>query len=113
MSEYANIPLKPLFQGDTWDGMTISLATAGNALDSDLALVEMSFSTAAGVLGLYLSSATTGQITITDAGAWAFTIPKQALALAPGKWFWSITCTNAAGDIKTRMIGTKEILKKP
>jgi hypothetical protein len=106
------IKLHPIVAGDTWDGLRHTCSSDGTAFASPLALVEMSFSTISGTVGLALSSAD-AEIAITGATAWTFTVePVTPFSLAVGVWYWSLTCTDTDGVVKTRLSGTKTVTKK-
>ena len=61
-------------------------------------------------VGLELSSANS-TITIDNASSWHFTIaPVSPMTLTAGQWYWSIETTDTQNVIKTRVIGTIEIL---
>lgn len=109
MSDLKTAPLKPIYFGDTWDGMTVDMTATGTALDSPIASIRMHFRDESGNVGLELSS--TSGITITDAAAWQFTVNKiDRFPLAIGQWYWSIECTASDNGRKTRTVGTKEVL---
>jgi len=111
MARPPKIKLSPIVYLDTWGGLTVSLSTTGAALDSNLASVRMFFRDSADAVGLELTSAD-GEITITDANAWTFAVAAvNPFPLAVKKWYWSIETTNVAGIVKTRMIGTKEVIE--
>jgi len=110
MAKPAKVNLEPIVYRDTWGGLTLSFASDGTAMDSNLSSVRMFFRDADGVTGLELTSADS-EITITDANAWAFTVlPVNPLTLAIGNWYWSIETTNAFGIIKTYLAGTMKVI---
>jgi len=108
MARPAKLKLAPVVYGDTWNGLTVSMASTGNAFASTLSSVRMHFRDSAGTLGLSLASSS--GITITSAGSWAFTVDSRVLTLAVGTWYWSIECTDAASQVKTYLAGTIPIL---
>lgn len=106
------LPLDPFTEGDEWEGIpeiSITVGPTGGpfAPPADpLSVVTMRFKKAGGLQSdvVELSSATAGQITITDAANWTFTIPAQIVAgLTFGKWTWRIKCKDntATGKPKT------------
>jgi len=110
MGKPAKIKLRPIVYRDTWGGFTLALSSDGSALDSNLASVRLFFRDGDGTVGLELTSAD-GEITITDANAWTMTVAAvNPFTLAVGNWYWSVETTNVAGTIKTRVVGTKEVL---
>ena len=110
MGKPAKIKLRPIVYRDTWGGLTLTLASDGSALDSNLASARMFFRDIDGTTGLELTSAD-AEITITSANGWIMTVAAvNPFPLAVGNWFWSVETTNVAGIIKTRVIGIKEVL---
>ena len=109
----ARITLKPVVKGDTWDGMTVSMSSTETALDSDLATVRMQWQTSAGTVALTLSSEEAGEITITDAGGWEFTVEPRILSIDPSVYAIGVETTDAQGLVKTRIEGIHEILADP
>ena len=89
--EWARYDLAPAVQGAIWSGITSYTVTppsgAGN-LDE----VEIQFRRDAVSSPTYQAklSVSDGQITILDAAAWSFRVPKQVLPLAPGQYFQSV-----------------------
>ena len=111
MSCDPSIQLANIKEGDSWSGLTHTCSSTGTAFADTLADVTMVFKTPAGVAGLTLTNDT--DITIDDATAWSFTVePILEFPLAVGLWLWSITCTDSAGVIKTRMSGTKRVTER-
>lgn len=109
MARPAIVYLTPIVEGDTWDGIAVTFSSTGTAFDSALDSVTMDFRTLTGVVTQTLTSAG-GEITIDDANAWEISVPEIVLSLSDGVWHWSITTTDSAGIIKTRVIGTLQIL---
>jgi len=112
MSKPAIGNLEPIVYKDTWDGLpNCSFSSDGSAFSANLALVRMFFKNADSITGLELSSATSGQITITDASAWVFDIEAiEEFPLAVGEWYWSIETTDANDIRKTYVAGSIEVL---
>jgi hypothetical protein len=110
-----NITLADHIQNDTWDGLTVSASSTGTAFDGTLALVRMQFQDSAGAAVLTLSSATSGQITISSStpNAWSFTVEGRALTILPAIYSWGIEMVDDAGIVKTRLAGTKKIKPDP
>lgn len=105
-----NTKLKPIKQGDTWDGITIAMSSTGTAFTSALTDVEMTFKDNTGTTGLALNVAS--GITINSASAWNFTVTQiLEFPLAVGTWYWTIKTTDAAGVGKTRNAGSIEVTK--
>ena len=114
-----NVTLKPIYQGNTWDGLTdCAIEDDGTETADALELVEMGWEDENGTEGLRLTSATVDNdpptITIDNAAAWKFTVlPIAVFPLAVGKWKWSIKTTDSAGRSKTYASGTKEVIHDP
>ncbi len=96
-------------QHDTWTGISSIAITPAPA--SALASVIMAFKVdpTATDPELELTSAD-GDITITNAATWTFSVPPQALDLAPGTWYWQIQTTSASGVVNTYLQGTLDVL---
>ncbi len=52
-----------------------------------------------------------GDITITDADDWSFSVPAQALPLRAGLWYWSFRVVDSAGA--TREIDAGRLMVRP
>jgi len=106
----ANVTLKSLPFGSTWNGLPGStMGSTGTSLDDNLASVTMSFTDTDGNVGLLLTSAD-GDITIDDANAWSFSVePITPFPLAVGTWSWTMKFTDAAGVIRKWLTGTIKI----
>jgi len=110
-------------EGDEWDGIpeiSITVGPEGGPFAppaNPLSVVTMRFKKASDVQPnavVEISSATAGQITITNAATWTFSIPPQIVALlAYGKWKWRIRCKDntATGKPKTYLADEVEILE--
>jgi len=108
------ITLSPVKQGDTWDGLTnCSFASTGSAFSSPLALVRMQWKDSTGAAALTLSSAVSGEVTITNAASWTFDVPGRILSLSAGVYSIGLETTDSAGVVKTRVTGTQKILADP
>ena len=65
-----------------------------------------------GTTSLTRTSATAGQITITDAAAWAFDVEAiTAWPLSAGNYSWLLTMTDSSGQIRKRIGGTHRTLQ--
>jgi hypothetical protein len=112
------LQLEPFTAGDAWSGIPSIAITEGPEGGpfappaSDLTTVTMRFQKADGADDVVqLSSATAGQITITNANNWTFAIPAQVVpGLTTGRWNWNIRCTNAAGLPTTYLAGQINVL---
>jgi hypothetical protein len=95
-----NQPLEDFVEGHTWGGIpAIVIRVNGSPPASALASVTMRFKKVGSEVTpvVELSSAVAGQITITSAANWEFTIPKQLVpGLTDGRWSWMITCLDVA-----------------
>lgn len=109
----AQYDLTPVVQNDTWDGITVSMSSDGNAFAAALSLVRMTFKTSEGASALALTSADAAEIEITDANAWAFIVHPRVLSLAAGTYSWGIETTDADDVVKTRLAGTLKIIADP
>lgn len=107
------VNLTPVIQGDTWDGITVSMSSTGTAFSDTLATVKMTFKDSSGTLALALSSASASEILITDASAWTFNVVGRVLSLAADTYSWGIETTDSGGVIKTRLTGTLKIISDP
>lgn len=116
------LPIDPFTEGDSWEGIPSISITAGPeggpfaAPASALSLVTMRFKRAREVPSdaVELSSAVTGQVTITNAAAWTFRIPEQIVpGLTRGKWTFRIKCQDSttSGQPKTYLTGELEVLE--
>ena len=117
-----SLTLDPFTEGDEWEGIpgiAIKLGPDGGpfvAPESPLSLVTMRFKRVGrdGSAVVELSSAVAGQITITDAAAWEFSIPEQIMPeLKTGTWAWRIRCKDSTttGKPKTYLADTIEVLE--
>ena len=107
----AKLPLTPITEGDEWEGIPAINITSGPvggpfvAPANPLALVTLRFKRAGDVPSavIELSSAVAGQITITNAAAWTFSVPAQIVAgLTQGKWTFRIKCKDNSGTGKPK-----------
>lgn len=103
-------------EGDTWGGVpSTSYLVDGTPPSDDLASVKMEFR--AGLTSsetlISLTSAD-GDITITSAANWEFTVPAQSLALlfAQSPYTWAIQTTDISGVIQTILKGNIEVLPR-
>jgi len=108
----ANIPLRSVPYGATWNGMPgCTMSTTGTALDDNLASVTMTFTNSDGEVGLILNTSN-GGTTIDDANAWSYSVnPITPMALAVGTWSWVLKFTDAAGAVRKWLTGTIKITK--
>jgi hypothetical protein len=98
--------------GDTWNGLpsvTIQNPLAPGNLDS----VKMAFKVSPqnGAPALELTSAN-GDITITDAANWVFTVNPGRYELPVGKYIWQVETADDSSPayIQTILEGTAEVL---
>jgi hypothetical protein len=109
------LPLTPFTEGDTWDGIpSLTVTINGAAPASALALVTLRFRKSGGLESdtVELTSATAGQINITDATNWIITIPPQIVpGLTTGKWTWRMRFQDAAGKKRTFLADEVTILE--
>lgn len=111
MARPAQITLPPIVRGDTWDGISVSLSSSGTAFADALTSVRMIFRESAGDEATLTLSSTGGNIAITSAANWQFTVnPITPFPLLPGTQYWSIETTDSGGSIKTYLVGTIPIL---
>ena len=105
------LTLTPFTEGDEWEGIpaiTITVGPEGGPFAppaAPLSLVTMRFKKSGSVPSdaVELTSATVGQITMTSAANWEFTIPAQIVAgLTYGKWTWRIKCKDNTGTGKPK-----------
>ena len=99
------LTLTPFTEGDTWDGIpSLTVTINGAQPSSALSVVTMRFKKSGGNESdvVELTSATVGQITISNAAAWVVSVPAQIVAgLTAGKWDWRMQFTDAAGKKRT------------
>ena len=109
------LSLTPFTEGDTWDGIpSLTVTINGSPPASALSLVTMRFKKSGGLESetVQLTSATVGQITITNAATWAITVPAQIVpALTTGKWTWRMRFQDATGDKRTYLADEITILE--
>jgi hypothetical protein len=111
MARPAQITLPPIVRGDTWDGISVSLSSSGTAFADTLTSVRMIFHDAAGDTDTLTLTSTGGNISITSAANWQFTVNAiTPFPLSPGTQYWNIETTDSGGSIKTYMVGTIQIL---
>jgi hypothetical protein len=110
--KFAPLKLESFTEGDEWDGVpsiSITVGPEGGPFAppaNPLSVVTMRFKKSGDVPSdvVELTSATAGQITITNAATWTFSIPAQIVAgLTKGKWTFRIKCKDntATGKPKT------------
>lgn len=110
--KFAPLKLESFTEGDEWEGVpsiSITVGPEGGPFappTNPLSLVTMRFKKTGSVQSeiVELTSATAGQITITNAATWTFTIPAQVVpGLTSGKWMFRIKCKDntATGKPKT------------
>jgi hypothetical protein len=108
----SKLTLLPFTEGDEWEGIpsiNITVGPAGGpfaAPVAPLALVTCRFKRSGDVPSdvVELTSATPGQINITNAATWTFSIPAQIVPkLTKGKWTFRIKCKDntSTGKPKT------------
>ena len=108
------ITLSPTVKCDSWDGLTnCSFTSDGTAFDESLLLVRMQWKDSTGATALTLSSAVSGEVTITSAANWEFEVPGRVLSLDAGIYSIGLETTDSAGIVKTRVTGTHKILADP
>lgn len=117
-----SLPLDPITEGDEWDGIIgLSIKTGPDggpfvAPESPLTLVTMRFKKegSEGSPVVELSSDVAGQITITNAAEWEFTVLPQIIPeLKAGMWAWQIRLKNSStsGKPQTYFADTLEVLE--
>lgn len=98
--------------GDTWNGFP-SITIQNPLAPGDLASVKMGFKVTATntVPALELTSAN-GDITITSAANWTFTVNPGKYSLPVGKYIWQIETTDDSNPayVQTLLEGTGEVL---
>ena len=110
--KFAPLKLESFTEGDEWDGVpsiSITVGPEGGPFAppaNPLSVVTMRFKKTGSVQSevVELTSATAGQITITNAATWTFSIPAQIVpGLTSGKWMFRIKCKDntATGKPKT------------
>lgn len=96
--------------GATWKGFEIDLSSDGTTFASPLTLVEMTFKDASGNQLLALSSANSGEITITDAAAWKARVePINNPPFTAGSIRWFIKTTDSEGIADFYYQGTLQV----
>ena len=116
------LKIEPFTEGDEWEGLpsvSILVGPAGSTPAppaTPLATVTMSFrQTGAGQSSIVvLSSANPGEIEITSAEDWTFSVPEQIVpGLTAGKWSWRIrlTDTSTTGRPKTYLSDELTVLE--
>ncbi len=109
------LALTPFTEGDTWDGLpSLTVTINGAPPASSLSLVTMRFKKSGGLESetVQLTSATAGQINITNAANWTITIPAQIVAgLTAGKWTWRMCFQDAAGKKRTYLADEVTVLE--
>jgi hypothetical protein len=109
------LPLPPFTEGDTWDGIpSLTITVNGAPPASALSVVTMRFAKLGSAMEsvVVLTSATAGQINITNASTWAITIPAQIVAgLTSGKWTWRMRFQDAAGKKRTYLADELTVLE--
>jgi len=111
MARPAQITLPPIVRGDTWDGISVSMSTNGSSLDDLLTSVRMTFHEAAADTDTLTLTSTGGDISITSAANWEFTVDSiTPFPLAAGTQYFNIETTDSAGSVKTYFVGTIQIL---
>lgn len=113
------LSLEPFTEGDEWEGIpsiTIRTGPTGGPFVAPaipLASVTMRFKRSGAeppVEVVELSSATAGQITITSAANWQFSVPSQLVPLLKfGKWKWRIRLRDTSTDGNPRTYLADEI----
>ena len=107
----AKLPLTPHTEGDEWEGIpsiAITVGPTGGPFvppSNPLALVTLRFKRAGDVPSdvVELTSATAGQITITSAANWTFSLPPQIVpGLTKGKWTFRVKCRDNSGTGKPK-----------
>lgn len=98
--------------GDTWNGLS-SITIQNPLAPGDLDSVKMGFKVAAQntVPALELTSAN-GDITITSAANWTFTVNPGRYSLPVGKYIWQIETSDDSSPtyVFTPLDGTGEVL---
>jgi hypothetical protein len=107
------VVLHPVAEGETWDGLpNCSVTSTGTFTGSSLSSVVMVWKNSAGTTALTRTSATAGQITITDAANWQFDVePITTWSLSAGNYSWTLTMTDSSGNIRKRVAGTQQTLQ--
>ena len=107
MAQPANIALPDIVRGDTWDGISVGFNTSGTLLADPLVSVRMAFSEADTDIDTLMLTSAAGQIVITSASDWQFTVNAiTPFPLPAGTFYWNIETTDSAGSIKTYLVGT-------
>jgi hypothetical protein len=117
------LSIEAFTEGDEWEGIpaiSITVGPEGGPFAppaNPLAEVTMRFKKSTDIQPnpiVELSSATPGQINITNAANWTFTIPAQIVAgLTFGKWKFRIRCkdNSTSGKPKTYLADEVDILE--
>ena len=98
-------------QGDTWGGIpsiTVTPAPSYTAVSAIFAIKRQP----SDVQVVKQLNSVDGEIVITDAANWIFTIPNQALALNAGTYVWQFRVTDSDGGIQTYLQGSMQILSQ-
>jgi len=111
MSHPAQFLIGTYIIGSTWKGIPeIHLSSDGTTFESPLALVRMVFKDESGNTLLTLSSATSGQITITDAAEWKARIePISSPPFTAGSIRWYIETTDDDDIVDYYFSGTLQV----
>jgi hypothetical protein len=109
------LAITSITEGDTWDGIpSLTVTINGAAPASALSIVTMRFAKigSEGEQTVELTSATAGQINITNAATWTITVPAQIVpGLTAGKWTWRMRFQDAAGKKRTYLADEITVLE--
>lgn len=107
--------LMSFVEGDTWGGIpsiTITVDGVAPSTDASLAVLEFRRSPQERDVAAALSSAD-GEIVITSANDWEFTVPSQNIpTLRRGRYVWGFKTTDVSGAVQTYLQGSIEVLPK-
>jgi hypothetical protein len=94
--------------GDTFDGAEFTISLNASPLDLTGATIEtiVKRGDCNGQVALTLSTATAGQMTITNASGGVFQIDEQIISLPAATYYYEIKFTLADSSVKTYISGT-------
>ncbi len=94
---------------DTWPGIpSISITVSGSPPAANVSSVKMEFRTNAESSDTLLElTSAAGDILITSAANWTFSVPAQDLDLPAGTYTWGFRTTDVNGVKQTYLAGTQ------
>lgn len=96
-------------QGDTWGGIPSITVSPAPAYTAQTAIFGIKRN-AADVNPLKQLTSTDGDIVISDATNWIFSIPAQDLVLNAGSYVWQFRIIDSNGNVQTYIQGSMQVL---